>query len=239
MPNVLIGVGKDRVKAAQAAVAGRTVDCAILDDGFQHWRLCRNLDIVMVNAINPFGNGELIPRGILREPVSSLGRASVIVISHSNLVLPEALAELKKRVGEIAPQAFVVETFLEPLFFYRAKRRQRMSLDRLRNQRVTTFSGVGTPRSFPLILAQLHIKTVRNFEFSDHHAFLPRDLEEIKRVSEAAASQEIITTEKDFYRCQDLMIRTLNPLILATRLRISGGEEVMNERIRRLLEGRP
>jgi tetraacyldisaccharide-1-P 4'-kinase len=100
---------------------------------------------------------------------------------------------------------------------------------------VATFSGVGTPRSFQLLLANSLIKPVRNFEFEDHHIFTENELRDIKRVSEAASADEIITTEKDFYRSPELITRVLNPLILAARLRISVGEEVLTERLFRLL----
>lgn len=235
LPRVLIGVGKDRYDTASQIAEKNRVDAAVLDDGFQHWALERDLEIVTVNALNPFGNGELVPRGPLREPVEGLIRADIVVLTHVNLVKPEELDAIKKKISALAPKASLIESYLEPLFFFRARKRQRVPIERLQNQRVTTFSAVGVPRSFQLILAHSQIRPIRNFEFTDHHEYSRRDLEEIKYVSEAAASHEVITTEKDFYRSPGVITDTFDPLVLATRLCIGAGEDVLKDRVLRLL----
>jgi len=235
LPKAVIGVGKKRWNVAQDMAKKHRIDVAILDDGLQHWRIERDIEIIMINALDPFGNGKILPRGILREPLSILKRAAIIVISHTNLVSIQKLRELKEKLKEIAPESFIVDSYLEPLFFYRAKRRSRVSLDRLRNQRVTTFSAVGAPRSFQLLLSHFSIKPVRNFEFTDHHVFSEGELQEIRQVSDSASVDEIVTTEKDFYRSASVITNSLNPLILATRLRISSGEEILTDRLFRLL----
>lgn len=231
----LIGVGKNRWQVAQSMIKNHRINVAILDDGLQHWGIERDIEIVVVNALNPFGNEKLIPRGVLREPLSALKRSAIIVLSHVNLVKADEMAKLRKRLQTLAPKAFLVESYLEPLFFYRANRKVRVPVERMHNKRVSTFSGVGTPRSFQLLLASHLIKPVRNFEFEDHHVYLENELKEIKRVSDSASVDEIVTTEKDFYRSSNLIASTLNPLILATRLRISAGEEVLTDRLFRLL----
>ncbi len=232
----VIGVGKDRVAVAKEIMKKQPIDVAILDDGMQHWKIKRDLEIVMINALNPFGNGSLIPRGILREPVHSLNRAHIIVISHSDLISEKELQDLKAQLRKIAPQAYLVEAYLEPLFFYRGKKKGRVPLQKLENQKVTTFSGVGSPKSFRLLLSKIKVRPVRNFEFSDHHAFTEKELHEIKMVSDSASSQDIITTEKDFYRNPELIGEKLNPLILAARLRMHSGEEEFNRRLMRLVD---
>lgn len=235
LPNVLLGVGKDRYQAARKAGGSQKVDIALLDDGFQHWAIERDLEIVTLNSLNPFGNGHLIPRGSLREPKERLSRADVIVLTHTNLVKPSELRNLKTEIEKYNSEAVLVESYLEPLFLYRAKKGQKVSLEKLENKRVTTFSAVGVPRSFQLILASRSIKPVRNFEFTDHHVFSNRDLNEIRTVSKVASSEEIITTEKDFYRAPEKITKHLNPLVLATELRISNGEPELLGRIRELL----
>ena len=235
LPKAVIGVGKERFEVGQKIANEQKIDIGILDDGFQHWNIQRDLDIVMVNALNPFGNEKLIPRGILREPLSALKKAHIIIISHSNLITPKELQMLRRKLHELAPQTHLVDAYLEPLFFYRAIKRVRVTLDRLEKHKVTTFSGVGAPRSFQLMLSRMRIKPVRNFEFTDHHEFSKQELTEIKNISQSASAEEVITTEKDFYRNPDLITETLNPLILATRLRISAGEEFLMEKLYRLL----
>lgn len=236
LPTAILGVGKDRAKvAAQILSEKKHVDVAILDDGFQYAALERDAEIVAVNSLNPFGNGKLIPRGILREPVTALKKAMIVMLTHVNLVTEEELKGLKKKIAALAPQAQVLDTFMEPLFLYRAKTKTRIFLDKMAKKKVTTFAAVGTPRSFQLVLQRAHMKTVRNFEFLDHHEYTEKELEHIKQVSLAANAEEIITTEKDFFRSRELISRVLNPLILAARLRIVLGEEMLTDRLSRLL----
>ncbi|HNX67991.1 MAG TPA: tetraacyldisaccharide 4'-kinase [Candidatus Omnitrophota bacterium] len=236
LPAAIIGVGKDRAKVAEKVrQAHKHVDIAVLDDGLQHVALDRDADIIVVNSLNPFGNEQMIPRGILREPLSVLKRATVIVLTHVNLVKEEELKKLKEKVARLAPNAQVVETLMEPLFLYRAKNKSRISIEKMAGKRVTTFAAVGTPRSFQLVLQRSHIKTVRNFEFLDHHDYTAPELGKIKEIAHAANSEEIVTTEKDFYRSRELITQALNPLVLAARLRIVSGEEVLTDRLFRLL----
>lgn len=232
----VVGVGKDRYQVAQEILKNQKIDFAILDDGLQHWPIHRDLEIIAVSALNPFGNRRLIPRGILREPLPVLSRASMVVISHANLVSGKELEAIKAEIRQHAPSVPIIETYLEPLFFYRAKKRARVPLNKLENQKVATFSGVGAPRSFQLMLSRLQLKPIRNFEFSDHHRFTDHELKEIKEVSDSSALAEIITTEKDFFRCQESISEIINPLVLATRLRISSGEGLFMQQLARLLE---
>jgi tetraacyldisaccharide 4'-kinase len=237
LPRAVIGVGKHRVQVARKMAKEFPVKLAVLDDGLQHFPIERDLEIITINALNPFGNGKLIPRGILREPLTILGKAHLIVITHVNLIDPKQLQELKTRIGQAAPKAALVEAFLEPLFFYRAKKRMRVPIERLQNQRVTTFAGIGMPRSFQVLLLRSQIKPVRNFEFPDHHQFSAFELKEVKRVSESASVDEIVTTEKDYCRNSKLIADILNPLILATRLRITSGENILMSKLSALMGG--
>ncbi|MDD5217738.1 MAG: tetraacyldisaccharide 4'-kinase [Candidatus Omnitrophica bacterium] len=235
LPNAVLGVGKDRASVGKKIIKGRRIDVGILDDGLQHWKVERDVEIIVVNAINPFGNRKLIPRGILREPLSVLKKATIVVLTYVNLASPKEVHHLTRMIQKFAPKAFIVESALEPLFFYRADRRKKVSLDRLQNHRVATFSGVATPRSFQMLLSQCQIRPTRNFEFTDHHVFTQEELEEIKGVSESSAVDEIVTTEKDFFRSPEVITRILNPLVLATRVRILSGEEILTDRLFRLL----
>jgi tetraacyldisaccharide 4'-kinase len=236
LPAAVIGVGRDRAKVAERVQKERKhVDIAVLDDGLQHQILERDVDIVVINSLNPFGNGKLIPRGILREPLGVLKRAAIIVLAHVNLVSPEELKTLKEKLSVLAPQARLVETLMEVLFLYRAKTKVRMSIEKMNGKRVATFAAVGTPRSFQLVLQRFHLKTVRNFEFLDHHEYTSAELLKIREIAQSAGAEEIITTEKDFYRSRELITNTLNPLVLAARLRVVSGEEILTDRLFRLL----
>ncbi len=235
LPRARLGVGKERYQVARGMSRNERIHVAILDDGFQHWKIMRDIEILTINALNPFGNRKLFPRGILREPPEALRRASVIVLSHVNLVDPKELEKLRQEIRRYAPQAFITESFFEPLFFFRARQRNRISLDRLGNRRVATFTAVANPRSFQLLLTRNGIRPARNFEFCDHHVFTEKELEEIREVSQKSEVDEIVTSEKDFYRSPKIISEILNPLVLVARLQISAGEEILNDRIFRLL----
>lgn len=235
LPAVRVGVGKERYQVGRWVSRSERIDVSILDDGFQHWKIIRDIEIVTINALSPFGNGKLFPRGILREPRQALRRATVIVLTHVNLLSASELEKIREEIRRLAPNASLVEAYLEPLFFYRARRRNRLSLVSLQNQRVATFSAVASPRSFQMLLSRIGIKPVRNFEFCDHHAFTKEELAEILSVSEKSEVDEIITTEKDFYRAPETICQIMDPLVLAARLQIASGEEILNDRIFRLV----
>lgn len=235
VPQAVLGIGKNRFEVAGKIQKETPVDVAIMDDGFQHYQLSRSLDIVVMNALNPFGNCSLLPSGILRESLRSLKRADIIVFNDVNLVARKLFEEIKAKVKTYAPRAEMVEAQREPLYFYWADSKERVDLARLRGKRATTFSGVGTPRSFQLLLSHLGVKTIRNFEFADHHPFSERQVKEIKEVKDSSESEFVVTTEKDFLRKEDLIKRTLNPLILKVQLRITVGEGMLKDRLRKLV----
>jgi tetraacyldisaccharide 4'-kinase len=222
LPEARLAIGGDRYQAAQTALAQKPADIMIMDDGFQHWAMKRDLDVVAVNVLNPFGNFFLIPRGILREPLTALKRAALIVLTDVNLT----------------PRKEFIEAYREALYFYRPGNRERIQPTRLEGERVTTFSGIGTPRSFQMLLNQIGLKTVRNFEFSDHHPFTEYELKEILEAKEASKSDEIVTTEKDFYRSEESIRKTLNPLVLKTRLHLTTGETLLHQYLARFVQPR-
>lgn len=229
LPDAQFGIGKDRVQAAKRVLATHPVDVIVLDDGFQHWRIKRDLDVVVMNAFSPFGNFSLIPRGILREPSESLKRASIVVLTDVNLMPRKDLENLKAKIRTMAPRVEFVEAYREALYFYRPGSRERIQLDRFQGQRVTSFSGIGSPRSFQMLLNQLGLKTILNFEFSDHHRFTEQELKEIVSAKESSESEEMITTEKDFFRCEEAMKKIAKLLVLKVRLRLTTGESLLHQ----------
>lgn len=235
IPDAPVGVGKDRVKAATDILKFRSADVALLDDGFQHWRIQRDLDIVVVSAVNPFGNRLLIPAGILREKLPNLRRADIIIFNDVNLISRKTFEEIRNQVKALAPKAELMEAQREPLYFYMGRTKERLDLSRLKGRRVTTFSGVGTPRSFQLLISKLGLKTIRNFEFCDHHDFSEEELREIAEVKESSQSDYVVTTEKDFLRKENLIASVLNPLILKVSLRITVGDGILKDRLRKAL----
>ncbi|MBI1978409.1 MAG: tetraacyldisaccharide 4'-kinase [Candidatus Omnitrophica bacterium] len=233
------GIGKNRYETGKRILATRKVDVIILDDGFQHWQIKRDLDIVAVNVLNPFGNLSLLPYGILRESLASLKRTSIVVLTDVNLTPRKELEALKSRIRAVAPKIDFVEAHREALYGYRPGSRERIPVDRLQGKRVTSFSGIGTPRSFQMLLNQLGVKTVRNFEFCDHHRFTDQELREVLHAKETSEAEEIITTEKDFFRSEELIRRIVKPIVLKVRLRLTNGETLLHQYLARFAASRP
>lgn len=230
-----IGIGANRVKQAEILLNEGPADVVILDDGFQHWKIKRDFDIVLVNVLNPFGNGSLIPRGSLREPLSALKRASIIILTDADLVPRKEVEEIRKKIRAINPAISFALARREPVYFYRAKNGRRFYPDYLEGRKVSAFTGIGTPRSFFKLLNRAGIKPAYSFEFSDHHRFRKSELEEILRVKNVHEIPEVVTTEKDFFRCRELITEILNPLVLKIRFRLMEGETLLVDRLNALI----
>ncbi len=196
LPGVRVLVGKDRRRSAEMALA-LGVDIMVLDDGFQYWKMEKDFELVLVDALNPFGNGRLLPCGLLREPLTSLRRADAIWITHSDLVEPERLAALEETLGNLVPGVPVAQTVHQPVALCEFTSGDRIGLWTLEGKRVLALSGLGNPFSFELLLRRLGT-TVVPARFPDHHLF---DEEEIASAIEKSEDiSMIITTAKDAVR---------------------------------------
>lgn len=162
---VLIG-GDRYASALKAKEMGR--DCVLLDDGFQHWRLARNIDIVLIDATNPFGGGHLIPRGRLREPVTGLERAGVVILTRSDQITSEELERLKKVLGTLAPKAVVARACHAPVSLSDLRDNSPRELTSLDGADVNALCGVGNPDGFIKTLYSLNANVRGVFSYRDH-----------------------------------------------------------------------
>ena len=198
VPGAVVMAGKNRLGAAAYALEKFSPDIFILDDGFQHWKIQRDLDIVCVNALNPFGNGSLIPAGSLREPVSALGRAGIVVITSSDLVTESELAAVEDRVsrycqGRVITAKYVsvrLKRVLDGAFF---------GLDDFKNKPFTAVSAIGENLGFQKLLEKSGINAVQRLDFRDHHWY---NIDEIKHLD---TSRKVVTTTKDAVRLKSLL----------------------------------
>ena len=225
--------GRDRIKTAKEAENTLKPEVIILDDGFQHWRLKRDLDIVLLNSRNYFGNRRLIPRGILREPLSSLRRADVIVLSKVNAV--KDISAIKNELGQINPKALIVECAHKPECICDAQGKV-FSLGIIENKNICLLSGIADPDYFKRTASDLGARIVSDARFPDHHQYHKGDIEEIVRTCRKKNVDTIVTTEKDLVRlplgefASDIKI-----LILKIRLVITQNEESFLNRVFSLL----
>ncbi|KPK98317.1 MAG: hypothetical protein AMJ95_05025 [Omnitrophica WOR_2 bacterium SM23_72] len=199
LKDIPVIVDKDRTRGARCAIDTFHVDTVILDDAFQQWKIARDLNVVTIDATRPFGNRQLLPRGILREPLSSLERADIFVLTKTNLT--ENTAVIKEELNRLNPDSAVFESSHEAVGFYDANDKERLlSPDSLRSKTVTLFSGIGDPDSFENLIKVLGLTIGLSYRFSDHHLYTKQDLNNIFKASRLKNIDTLITTEKDFVR---------------------------------------
>jgi tetraacyldisaccharide 4'-kinase len=200
LPGIAVVVGADRHAAAQLAMAKVPVQAFVLDDGFQHRSLHRDLDIVMVDAADAWGGGELLPAGRLREPPSALARAHGIVLTRLHQVTSTAVATLRTELARHAPGVPVLttRTFVTGLKAYPGGRRH--GVEELRGKRVLAFSGIARPEAFFADVDACGAHLVARRAFPDHHSFSPDDMLHVARTGNEVGATALVTTEKDAVR---------------------------------------
>ena len=209
----------DRIRGAKKAIAEFGSDTVILDDGLQQWYIKKDLEIITIDAGCPFGNGYLLPRGILRQPLSSLPQADVFVLTKTNLY-PDT-RKIKNALARFFPSALVVETIHQPAGFYELSRPQRrLPLDALAGQPVALFSGIGDPDSFEKLAGGLGVKVELSLRFADHHCYTAADLKKINTAAKDKNINVLITTEKDAARFYDIRLTIYDIRILVLQIQL-------------------
>lgn len=225
----------DRVRGARALIA-QGADVILLDDGFQHRRLARDLDLVLIDATRPFGLPwrersprppvALLPRGLLREPPAALGRASALLLTRCDQVPAGRLEQLAEELLHQAPAAAQVRTRHAPRALLDGAG-GRHDLERLRGREVELVSGIGNPRAFEASVASLGAVIAAHRVFPDHHAYRPADLAGL-----GSAGRLVLTTEKDLVK---LGAHLPAAMALSIELELLSGGEVLEA----LLEALP
>ncbi|MCQ9208525.1 MAG: tetraacyldisaccharide 4'-kinase [Omnitrophica bacterium] len=211
LKNIPVLAGSNRIKNVKVAQKAYAADVIILDDGFQHWRLGRDLDIVLIDSNLPFGNGRLIPRGILREPLSSLSRADIFVLTKANLA-GEEIESIKRELRKYNSLAPIYEAIHAPCFLRSLISDKKFELSIIKDRRIALVSGIADSKSFAQIISSLGSEICLNFNFSDHYQYRREDLARIEKASLAEQIKTIVTTEKDAAK--------LRPLLNAQRLKV-------------------
>ena len=197
LPGVVVLVDKNRVKAGAYAIKRFGCDTLVLDDGFQYLPLKGRLNLLLVDKTNPFGNGHLLPRGILREPVKHLQRASYVFLTKSKGVRDE---ELEAMIRKFNPAAEIIECAHKPQYLQRIDTGERLPLTALAGRKVGALSGIAAPESFEAFLREMGAELVYTRRFLDHHRFTHEDLVSVFADARGAGVEIMVTTEKDAVR---------------------------------------
>ena len=237
LSGVAVVVGQNRYKKGVEAMEKYRPDIFILDDGFQHWRLGRNLEVVLIDATNPFGNYRLIPRGILREPLSSLARANIFILTKINLG-KDNVALIRKQLTKINPGALIVEAIHQPVSLLDLKGKNIIhNVSFLKDKKIAAVSAIGDPDSFTKTLTQLGADVKRSFAFMDHYVYSPEDIKNVDEFCQNNGIAIILTTEKDAVKLgkfKDLVGNNISLLALKIKIEIVKGENEFFSRISNL-----
>jgi tetraacyldisaccharide 4'-kinase len=206
-----------------------------LDDGFQYWELDRNLDIVLIDSRNPFGNSNLFPRGTLRETKHAIVRADVIVLTKVNKKLCD-MPFLKNELKQINPDLIFVEAYHKPLYLYNAKSRRIFDLNFARGKRVVLISSIGDPEYFMRTVEDLKTDVIEHIVFADHHNYESADVERIMRVLSERSFDFIVTTEKDTVKFNRMShnFGSYSVMTLIVDMEIVSGKERLLDRLHSL-----
>ncbi len=235
LKDVAVIVDVDRKHGICKAVNAYGADTVIMDDGFQQWGIKKDLDIVAIDAANPFGNSNMIPRGILRQPLSSLKTADVFVLTKTN-ISPDT-SGIRNFLSRVNHSAIIIESAHKPVGFYTLGKKQDLSgVDLFNNKTVILVSGIANPDSFKNMIVNLGIKVAASFDFPDHYSYSRQDLECIFQAAKEKNTDIIITTEKDAVRLNQFPIVSyqLSVFVLRIEIIITKDEERLHDRLRKL-----
>jgi tetraacyldisaccharide 4'-kinase len=224
LPGVPVVVGTNRYEAARLARERFGVTAVVLDDGFQHRTLAKDLEIVMIRARQPWGNGRLLPAGPLREPLAALARATLIVAAGA--AGPTDLAEVGATAAVHAPGVPVLGARYVPVECWEADRMRGQPLGALGGARLLAFAGIAAPGAFETTLADLGVAVVEMVPFADHHWYEPEDLQRLEQRALAGQAGGLVTTEKDWVRLKRLRLPRRPLYVISVRLELTTGEDL-------------
>jgi tetraacyldisaccharide 4'-kinase len=202
LPATPVLVGRDRSAAGAAAIERYGVEVLILDDGFQHRRLKRDLDIVLIDVSCPFGGSTNFSAGFLREPLSGLSRAGAVVLTRTNLPHDE-----ERILGALRPwiaKAQVFHSRAVPVELVRVATGEAHPLREFRGRPCITFAGLGNPMQFEALVREAGLDLRRALRFRDHHRYSRKELVRMQEAVDKAGALAAVTTEKDAVRLESL-----------------------------------
>ena len=196
LPGVAVLVDKNRVKAGRYAIRHFGCDVLILDDGFQYMKLKHSHEIVLVDSTNPFGNGHLLPRGILREPAANIRRADFIFITKSD----GHTEALRARLRRMNDRAEIAECRHRPRYYKNAFTGEVLPLEADYGMKVVTLAGIAAPMSFENAVSGMGARILARERYPDHFRYRAQDIIDVITAADELGAQAILTTEKDAVR---------------------------------------
>ncbi|NGZ60967.1 MAG: tetraacyldisaccharide 4'-kinase [Nitrospira sp. LK265] len=231
-PQAVVAVGADRVALGRWVLDRYPVDCIVLDDGFQHRALHRDVDLVLLDATDAAGLDALLPAGRLREPLTELGRASAIVITRADSRQDVDAIHGRLRSISCLPED-VVEVVFRPASVISPVSGERQPVEWCQGKKTWLVSGIGNSRSFRRSAESMGVEILGETAFEDHHGYQASDIEKIRANLRANSCEIVLTTEKDGGKLVSLLLPSDAWWMLRLETKVVRGEE----RLHRLIDG--
>jgi len=238
-PQAKIIVNPNRVEAAAEAVGKFGAKVLIMDDGFQHRRLFRDLDIVAIDATCPFGYGKLLPAGLLREPVASLKHADAVVVTRCDQISESELNQIEKKLQLINPDIIIAKSIHNPIYA-KSVTGEEITIEQLKDKKIFAFCGIGNPDAFLNAIRNTDANLVGSKIYNDHYHYTSDCLADIYEQARFLKANLILTTQKDWTRTTPLTSakKDLPFAYLAVEIKFLTGEDKLKELIGETLAGK-
>jgi tetraacyldisaccharide 4'-kinase len=234
LPDVPHLQGPDRVRLARIAALEVETELIVLDDGFQHRRLGRDVDLVLIDALEPFGLEHLFPRGLLREPFRSLRRATAVVLSRADLITPGERLAIRSAAERIAGSLHWVEARHAPICLV-DDQGTTSALEELNDKAVAAFCGIGNPEGFRRTVVPL-CRNLLDFRiFPDHHNYSASDVRALERWVEGVGADLVLTTQKDLVKLRASVLGLAPLRALRIGLEVTEGGAILDDVLARLV----
>lgn len=203
LQNVPVLIGAERALTGRYAIEHFGAEVAILDDGYQHWQLKRDLDILLVDAVNVFGNEHILPRGTLREPISHVNRADVCLMTKVDQAAEGSIEYIRNTVHKYNENALIVESIHQPRTFIPMDEwhdhigETGLAVSEIKGKRIMAVSAIGNPASFEQTLSDLGAIILESLRYPDHHEYTVKEMEGVFRQADSEDAEAIVITEKD------------------------------------------
>lgn len=230
LPGVAVVVDRNRVKAGRYAIKRLGCDTLILDDGFQYKKLKHSIEVVLVDSTNPFGNGNMLPRGILREPARHIRRADIIFLTKCR----GDVSSVRDEIRRFNSHADIIECNHAPALLRDVWSREEFPLSWLNGKTTCTLSGIASPKGFENSLRHLGARVIWCERYADHHRYDSSEiLYALNRTADMGADA-LVTTEKDAVRFPRFETSPVKCLYLRIQIEILSGKESFAQIINRI-----